>query len=671
MFKTSVKNSVIHFSRWGNKSFSAFSSLHRVVKVCVLSSAYFMSLGLPSIIAQSDEPSSKEINLEEVEVNAEANVIAMESELTRVIAVVSKSEIERSSAQSLAQLLKSVPGIDVRQRGAHSTQADLSIRAGSFDQVLILLNGINISDPQTGHNNLNIPISLNSIERIEVLEGAGLRYNTEGAFAGAINIVTKTAEKNAVGAEVTYGDFNFLNTELGVHLKQKNLTHALNINYTSSDGYRDNTDFDTKRIFYTSAYKNGNTKADFQLGYLNNAFGANSFYSAAYPNQFEEVSNVLTSLKVTTGDKVKIMPKVYYKRSFDRFELFRDNEGAASWYGGHNYHQIDVWGAGSDFSTMSDFGKTNLGLDFRSERVRSTNLGEDIDPIEHPREDSISFKKEKQRMNFNAFLNHTYYWQDFVVSGNVLVNYNGISEKLSPYLGLDVAYKVSNKLSLKASVNESFRMPTFTELYYTGPTNIGNADLKQEKALTMDLGVDYNNAFVSAHASVFHRRGKDIIDWVRKDTSQTKWQTMNYSEVNTTGFEATVSLRPGELYTPLTFVKNVNLGYTHNYSESKELEYISYYAMDYLKNKFTVSADFTIYKQLTASFLAQYQERQNETDAASRYEPFWLCDASIRWEGEKVIPFVEVSNIFDKTYYDFSHLPQAGRWAMIGIKVKL
>ena len=454
-------------------------------------------------------------------------------------------------------------------------------------------------------------------------------------------------------------------------LKQKNLTHMLTVNTTRSDGYKNNTDFDTKRLYYRSAFEKGNTTADFQLGYIDNAFGSNSFYTAAYPDQYEQMSNVITSLKMTTGDKVKISPKAYFKRSFDRFELFRDNVGAASWYSGHNYHHTDVWGVGSDFKIMSALGATNVGIDLRNERIRSNKLGEDITPIEHPQEDSIFFTKEKSRTNYNEFINHTYYYQDFVVSGNMLLNYNGISEEVKPYFGVDMAYKINKNLSLKASANESFRMPTFTELYYTGPTNIGNSNLKQEKALTYDFGVDYKMAGFSAHASVFHRRGKDIIDWVKTDTSQVKWQTMNYSEVNTTGFELSASLSPAEFVPALGFIENINTSFTYNHSEVGEQKYISYYALDYLKHKFTVSADFNIYKQLTASVLAQHQQRQNATDAASKYEPFWLCDASLRWEGEVISPFIEVSNVFNTTFYDFNHLPQAGRWAMVGIKVKL
>ncbi len=667
-----VKNSVLHFSRWGNKSFSAFNSLHRMVKVCVLSSVYFVSLGQAALVAQTEEGNSKEITLEEVEVNAETNELAMESDLMRIIAVVNESEIARSSAQSVTQLLESLPGIDIKQRGAYSTQADLSIRAGSFDQVLIMLNGINISDPQTGHNNLNLPISLSSIARIEVLEGAGLRYNTAGAFTGAINIITKTANKTTAEANISYGDHRYSNVGADIYLKQKNFRHQLSMSRTASDGYRYNTDFETQRLYLNSTFKKEQIKIDYQMGYINNGFGSNGFYSALYPDQYEEINALTTSLKAEIGKQIKLSPKIYYKRSFDRFELFHNFKDAASWYTAHNYHQTDVLGGGLDAKTTYKLGTTRLGLDFRNERIRSNKLGEDITPIAHPHEDSIYYTKEKSRINYNAFLNHTFYYKNWATGLNVLINYNEITEKVKPYLGLDVSYQISPQLSVKASGNQSFRLPTFTELYYTGPTNIGNSDLTQEEALTMDCGINYKRPFFQAQGSFYYRKGTDIIDWVKQDiSSSNKWQTMNYTEVNTYGFELQASVYPSKLSSKLAFIEKIKGSYTYNESQLEKQEFISYYALDYLKNKVTLTTDFLVLEKVKISLLTQYQERHNPTDATSKYQPFWLWDAHLQWDGKHISPFVKINNILNTTYYDFNDLPQAGRWAIIGVKVKL
>lgn len=667
MRKKNRSVSLLHFKRWGNKAYSAFSSLHQAVKVCVLSSAYFVSLGTATTLANTPDDVSKKISLDEIEVSAEASEVTMDSELTRIIAIVSKSEIERSSAQSLPQLLETLPGLDVRQRGAYSTQADLSIRAGSFDQVLILLNGVNISDPQTGHNNLNIPISLAAIERIEILEGAGLRYNSEGAFAGAINIVTKIANQNSADVTVSGGSYGYMDMGANIALKQKNISHMVDINATQSDGYRDNTDFDSKRLYYRSVYNDKRTQADFQMGYVDNAYGANGFYSLDYPNQFEQLNSFISSLRVTTGDKIKISPKAYYKRSFDRFELYRDGKNAASWYTGHNYHQTDVWGVGGDINFTSQLGKTNVGIDLRNERIRSNQLGESIDSIAHPKENDIYFTHGKERTNYNSYVNQTFYYNDFVVGSNMLINYNGISEEIKPYFGLDVAYIVNNSLSLKASANQSFRMPTFTELYYNGSTNIGNPDLTQEEAVTYDVGLDYSNNIIRFHISMYYRNGKDIIDWVKKAETDEKWNTMNYSEVRTKGTEMSLNIKPEKAFTALSFWNNLNTSFTYNNSEVKDQEYISRYALDYLKYKYTISSDFILHKQLTLSLMGHYQKRENPT-ADDAYEPFWQWDANVRWNGEHISPFVQITNVFDKTYYDFNGLPQPGRCVVAGVK---
>lgn len=73
---------------------------------------------------------------------------------------------------SIEQVLSTLPGIDIRTRGPHGSQADVSMRGGTFDQVMICLNGIPVSDAQTGHYALNLPVPLSAIERIEVLQGA-------------------------------------------------------------------------------------------------------------------------------------------------------------------------------------------------------------------------------------------------------------------------------------------------------------------------------------------------------------------------------------------------------------------------------------------------------------------------------------------------------------------
>jgi len=146
------------------------------------------------------------VNLNTVNVNAYRNKLY--SEMGRIVTVLDKQDIQRSAVQSIDQLLDYVAGVDIRQRGVNTTQADISIRGGSFDQVLVLLNGINITDPQTGHFNLDLPINISDVNRIEILQGSASRVLGPNAFSGAINIITDSYDSKKLNAEFTGGSYN-------------------------------------------------------------------------------------------------------------------------------------------------------------------------------------------------------------------------------------------------------------------------------------------------------------------------------------------------------------------------------------------------------------------------------------------------------------------------------
>ena len=164
--------------------------MRKIVFFCAL----FFITTFQVLLAQ-EVSDSLTVNLSELQVNAAAKKLY--SEMGRILTVIDKTEIKRSAVQSIDQLLDYVSGIDIRQRGKNSTQADISVRGGSFDQVLVMLNGVNITDPQTGHYNLDIPLNLADISRIEILEGSSTRVLGPNAFSGAINIVTENSDRKS------------------------------------------------------------------------------------------------------------------------------------------------------------------------------------------------------------------------------------------------------------------------------------------------------------------------------------------------------------------------------------------------------------------------------------------------------------------------------------------
>ena len=133
-------------------------SLKKIIKICVLLTTYFILAGFEIIASRADTIRiNKKIDLDEIEVIGQRSP-ALYSEVSRIVTVITKEEIKRAPVQSIQDLLEYITGVDIRQRGMFGVQADLNIRGSSFDQVLILLNGINISDPHTGHFNLNLPL---------------------------------------------------------------------------------------------------------------------------------------------------------------------------------------------------------------------------------------------------------------------------------------------------------------------------------------------------------------------------------------------------------------------------------------------------------------------------------------------------------------------------------
>jgi vitamin B12 transporter len=180
----SSENSIQIISR---KSYAAFNSLNKVIKICTLSIIYNIIASPGEMLGQriADTLQLNTYELGDVIITAGRTPMEVQH-VARIVSVITKSEIERAPVQCLNDLIRYVAGVDIRQRGPLGVQADISIRGGTYDQTLILLNGVTVNDPQTGHHNLNLPIDIESIERIEILQGPAAKSFGPNAFSGAV-----------------------------------------------------------------------------------------------------------------------------------------------------------------------------------------------------------------------------------------------------------------------------------------------------------------------------------------------------------------------------------------------------------------------------------------------------------------------------------------------------
>lgn len=673
--KVPQPKSSLTFRKWSRKGYSLFRILNQVVRIAVLSVIYHQaSAALPdsSRTVRTDTTRvAASLELEEIEVGASrAPVISASS--ARVVTVITRETLKNIPAAHLTDALEYIPGIDIRQRGPEGIQADISVRGGSFDQTMILLNGINITDPQTGHHNFNIPVSLSQVERIEILEGPASRVYGPNSFSGAVNIITKPSEQNDLRGELTYGSHNYLKAEASGTIRTGAVSHLVALGTNRSDGYIRNTDFQTGNFFIHTSGSLPSGRLELQLGWTEKAFGANSFYTPKYPDQFEKTQTLITSARWITGLPVNLTPSVYWRRHHDRFELFRYER--PDWYKGHNHHLTDVLGLDIRSWFLSALGKTALGFHARSEYIWSNVLGDLMNTaIPVPGEDA-GFTRHKSRNSFSAFLEQSAAVGKLNIIGGILLHRAGIhTMNWESFPGIDISYPLSETVRWIASAGKSLRLPTFTDLYYTGPTNQGNPDLKPEKVKHMETGIKWLLKGFNGHASLYLHHGYNLIDWT-KQADDPVWKTTNLTSLKTTGFQISGSADFRKLIRPGFPVNTLSAGYNSTRLNKQGNHYISYYILDNIRHKFSVSVSHQLTGMIHCAWSAHFQDRNGSYTAFSgdsavekEYLPFWLMNWKIFGRFGNFEIHAAVTNLTDRAYFDFGNIAQPGREVKSGI----
>lgn len=548
------------------------------------------------------------------------------SQLNREVYIIEKEEIEDLPIESLADLLEYVGSIDVRQRGSYGIQADFSIRGSSFEQVLILINGLRVNDPQTGHHNSDIPLTLDDIEKVEVMPGPGSAIYGHGAFGGVINIITKEA-KRKVKACLTKGGHDLNQETISLGEEIKGLSLGLTWERRISDGYRENTDFDDKNV----SFHLERNKFKFLFGFNDKRFGANSFYTTAYPNQWERTQTTFFSaINEFNLKEITIKPALFFRRHNDHFTLDRN---APLTY--MNTHKTYVYGGELPLSFSFSFIEIVAGLELNREEIKSSALGNHF------------------RWHEGIFL--SFYPRFDRLTMSLDLRGDGYSEKwgweFSP--AFNMAYQLKEWLKLRGGFGRSFRIPSYTELYYFSPVNRGNPDLFPEYAWSIEGGLDILKTNWQAGLTVFYRWGEDIIDWVKKEDF---WEAQNISRINTLGTTLLFKTKlKGHLFC---------LDYT--YLNQNDREVAKY--LNYLRHKLDLRIIFKLPYNITQGLCISYQKRINQDSYTILNARF---KRAVKWKGNRFSIFIETSNLFNTSYYDNIGVPMPGRWILGGLEVEL
>jgi vitamin B12 transporter len=627
-------------------------NLHRILSLGLL----FSSLCAKAQTLSSKQDSTTHLN----EVLVKENRIKLPfSQQNRNLTIIDREKIKSLPVRSVAELLSFVSGVDVRQRGPAGSQADISMDGGTFDETLVLLNGVKVSDPQTGHNMMNLPISIDDIDHIEVLRGSASRIYGLNAITGAINIVTRNPVRNEITANVFAGSSlkkdeisgdTYANYGLRVSgdLALKSSSHLFSAGQEASNGYRYNTAFNNQKFYYQGRVNTGATDhLDLMAGYIHNSFGANAFYAAPGDKEAEEtVKTALASVAYTSNITPgwTITPRLSYRYNIDDYLYIKQKPDQF-----HNHHETGVLDAEINNTFETSIGTFGLGFEGRFEDINSTNLG------------------KRNRNNGGIYGEYKFKPVDrLLINVGSYLNYNS-DYGWQAFPGIDAGYNIIGNWKAFVNLGTGQRLPTYTDLYYKGPTNIGNDQLRAEKSKFAEGGLKYTDEQLNFNASYFSRRISNFIDWV-KAVQTDPWQPQNFSEVTTNGFTLSADYRIKGLtaQNPLNSLR-VGASYTNlnpSFKTTLSNANFSRYALESLRNQLSGTLSAGLYNILDLTLTARYCERIN-------YKSYTVMDARLNFKQSHYSIYMDGANLFNAQYIESGAVPMPGTWLTLGLKVSM
>ena len=548
----------------------------------------------------------------------------------REILLIDKKEISQLPSESVSELLRYIGEVDVRRRSPGGIQADFGLRGSSFEQVLILVDGVRINDPQTGHHNGDIPIVLSDIERIEILAGHGSSLYGSDGFGGVIHIITKPALRNETYMTLKGGTYGTFFGQFSQSFLLGPIRNRIGIEKQKSNGHRFDTDYDVTSASYRSTIRFGASEFDCSLGYGSKDFGANGFY-ANFPSKEKTVTYFgHTSMVWKPNAALKLRSQIFGKIHTDNYIL---DIQRPSYY--RNAHRTTVWGG--EVQANVRFSKTNelaLGIEGVEEKLVSSNLG------------------NRNRFRLGLFGEMVY-----PLSSRIFID-GGFRTDYQKEWGFEInpsfscRYAIFSSLCWRASVGRIFRVPTFTELYYDSPANKGNPALKPEWGWSWEMGFVGNHHTRRAEITFFYRSEKDRIDWIAYAKGD-PWQVTNIGKLRTFGISIGAEGAMGRRF-------RMRFHYTGIHQSTFERNpYYSKYVSSSVKNHFLLAGFVDWIKDATMSVVLNVIQRET-------YKSYTLCDVkfSYSWIGTTIS--LDITNVLNVVYEEIPGVPMSGRRMMLG-----
>ncbi|MBI1895313.1 MAG: TonB-dependent receptor [Acidobacteria bacterium] len=533
-------------------------------------------------------------------------------------------------ANTFADLLKLDPSLDLRQRAPNTVQSDLSIRGAGFGQTLVLLNGLRLNDVQSGHHNLDLPVPLESIDRIEVLKGTGSTLYGSDAIGGVVNFLTNRPRATELRLRTAVGNFGVNQQRAAVAWAGTAMSEELAVSRDFSTGFIPNRDYRNLSLASTTHLSSRLGASEIALAHNDRPFGAEQFYGNF--NSWERTRGWFASLRQGLGRRTEA--SLGYRRHTDLFVLYRDRPQVFT-----NRHAVESYQVAlRRFEQPGTNWKWHYGVEGYRDSIVSNNLGR------HERARGAVYTaldaRALKRFSFNAGV------RDEI--------HGSFEHEWSP--ALSAGAWLSPALKLRGGVSRAFRLPTYTDLYYHDPANLGSPDLRPERAWNYEAGADWNwRGRVRGDVAVFQRRERDGIDYVRRSLNEI-WRATNFQRLRFTGVEVSTSVAVARN-------QAIELHYTHLSGAQEALSgLLSKYAFNY-----PVHAGVASWQGLLPGGILA-RARAGALQRLAR-EPYAVVDLYAAWSRGRFHPFVQVTNVTDTFYQEVLGVDMPGRAAMVGIEV--
>ena len=564
------------------------------------------------------------------------------------VSVIEKEEIEKAPADSVLDILDLQGGVGLQRRGAGEIQGDLSIRGSTSEQVLILLDGVPLNDPQTSHHDLDLPIFLNEVERIEILKGPGSSLYGTDALGGVVQIISSPPpDKLTVRGKIRAGTYS---QDLYYHDRggqaQVTLPFAkggarISAGVEDSSGFRPGTDYQTIK---TSAEANPEIlgrKSSLAVGYLDKEFGARDFYTPTPAWEHTQTFFAKTGLDLISRDGFFLQPTISFLRHTDHFVLYRDDPERYQ-----NHHlTYTILGSVKSLVRLRPIGNLALVLEGSGDWLESSNLGD------HSQSRGSLGLEYSSPKKYSLEL-------DSSIRADLFSNQ---ATSISPSLG--IGYRPTEKIRFRASSGLSYRSPSFTELYYSDLYNKADSNLKSERSFSFEAGGEYCPIPRASLSLVFLRRADwNLIDWVRSSSAD-PWQARNLSDITSYGIETSVAAR---LFEGLSF--RVEYGFLAR--EQEETGYQYKYSNDFPRHRFTLS-----FRGKPVTNFSYYLALENpvvDLTSGKKYEDYQqiLIHAALSYTAKMLTLSIEGKNLTNSRYQDIAGVPRPRRYLGAGLEFK-